>query len=120
MLPFYRDDHDRGVAVAKGGLGEEAFAAAWAEGRTLAFDEVLAYALREAPEAPPTGYPAGLTAREAEVLGLVATGLTSAQVAERLFLSPRTVNAHLRTIYSKLGVGSRAAAARFAAEHGLA
>ena len=65
-------------------------------------------------------YPAGLTAREVEVLRLVAQGLTDAQVAERLFVSPHTVNAHLRSIYGKLGVASRTAAARFATEHGLA
>ena len=66
------------------------------------------------------GYPAGLTAREAEVLRLVAMGLTDAQVAERLFLSPRTVGQHLRSIYNKLGVSTRLAATRFAIEHHLA
>ena len=65
-------------------------------------------------------YPAGLTAREVEVLRLVAAGLTDAQVAERLFLSPYTVKAHLRSIYGKLGVPSRNAATRFALEHRLA
>ncbi len=64
-------------------------------------------------------YPAGLSAREVEVLRLVADGLTNAQVAERLFLSPRTINAHLTTIYTKLNVPSRAAAIRFALDHGL-
>jgi DNA-binding CsgD family transcriptional regulator len=54
-----------------------------------------------------------------EVLGLVATGLSDAQVAERLFISLRTVNAHLRSIYAKLGVGSRGAATRYAIEHEL-
>ncbi len=65
------------------------------------------------------GAPAGLTPREVEVLRLVAEGLTDAQVAERLFLSPRTVSQHLRSIYTKLGVSSRAAATRYAIEHGL-
>lgn len=67
----------------------------------------------------PAGAPAGLTPREIEALRLVAEGLTDAQVAERLFLSPRTVSQHLRSIYNKLGVSSRAAATRFAIEHGL-
>ncbi len=53
------------------------------------------------------------------MLRLVAGGLTNAQVAERLFLSPRTVSSHLTTIYGKLGVASRSAAVRFALEHGL-
>jgi DNA-binding CsgD family transcriptional regulator len=49
----------------------------------------------------------------------VATGMTSAQVAKALFISPNTVNRHLNSIYGKLGVSSRAAAARFASEHNL-
>jgi DNA-binding NarL/FixJ family response regulator len=65
------------------------------------------------------GYPEGLTAREVEVLRLVAAGLTDADVAKRLIVSVRTVNAHVRSIYRKLGVSSRAAAGRFAAEHDL-
>ena len=64
-------------------------------------------------------YPAGLSTREVEVLRLVAEGLTDAQVAERLFLSPRTVGQHLRSVYNKLGVNSRTAATRFAVEQGL-
>jgi DNA-binding NarL/FixJ family response regulator len=53
------------------------------------------------------------------VLGLVATGLTNAEVAERLFLSSRTINWHLSSIYRKLGSHSRTEAARFAVEYGL-
>jgi DNA-binding CsgD family transcriptional regulator len=68
---------------------------------------------------PEASYPAGLTAREVEVLQLVAEGLTDAEVAERLYLSRRTVSTHLTSIYNKLGVGSRAAATRFAVEQGL-
>jgi DNA-binding CsgD family transcriptional regulator/tetratricopeptide (TPR) repeat protein len=63
--------------------------------------------------------PAGLTAREIEVLRLVAQGLTDAEVAEQLFVSPRTVGTHLTSIYNKLGVSSRMAATRKAAELGL-
>jgi len=65
-------------------------------------------------------YPAGLTAREVEVLRLVAQGLSDAQVAAQLVISPRTVNSHLTSIYNKLGVDSRTAASRFAVEHQLA
>jgi DNA-binding CsgD family transcriptional regulator len=54
------------------------------------------------------------------VLKLVAGGMTNAKVAERLFLSPRTANAHLNSIYHKLEVRSRSAATRFAVEHDLA
>jgi DNA-binding NarL/FixJ family response regulator len=83
------------------------------------------------PEKIPTGlhststtmtslpYPAGLTTREVEVLRLVAQGLTNTQVAEQLVVSPRTVNFHLTSIYSKLQVSSRGAAIRYAIEHHL-
>jgi DNA-binding NarL/FixJ family response regulator len=74
---------------------------------------------REQQETPASEYPAGLTAREVEVLKLAARGLTNAQIAQELYLSPRTVNAHLNSIYQKLGVSSRTAATRFAGEHGL-
>jgi DNA-binding CsgD family transcriptional regulator/tetratricopeptide (TPR) repeat protein len=65
-------------------------------------------------------YPAGLTQHEVDVLRLVASGLTDAEVAERLYLSRRTVTSHLTSIYTKLGVSSRTAATRFAIEHELA
>ncbi len=68
--------------------------------------------------ATPT-YPAGLTAREVEVLRLVAQGLTDAQIAHQLVVTRRTVNWHLTSIYSKIGVSSRAAATRYAVEHRL-
>jgi DNA-binding NarL/FixJ family response regulator len=80
---------------------------------------LYATSLTPAADAAAAEFPAGLTAREVDVLRLVAVGLTDAEAAERLFLSVRTVNAHMRSIYRKLGVGSRAAAGRFAVENGL-
>jgi DNA-binding NarL/FixJ family response regulator len=118
-----RSLHQNQIAATRARLGEEAFAAAWAEGRTLTAEQAIEYALErsETPEpAAPEPYPAGLSAREVEVLRLVAQGMTSALVAEELFISPNTVNRHLNSIYGKLGVSSRAAATRFAVEHGLA
>jgi class 3 adenylate cyclase/DNA-binding CsgD family transcriptional regulator len=70
------------------------------------------------PDAP-TELPGRLTARELDVLRLVAAGLSDAETAGQLYLSVRTVNAHLRSVYRKLGVRSRAAAGRFAEENGL-
>ena len=112
-------------------LGQEAVAAAWAEGRTMTPEQALAEQgpvtmFSSIPQASPTA-PAkpkptslgGLTTREMEVLRLVATGLTSAQIAEQLVISLLTVNTHVRSIYSKLGVTSRAAATRHAVEHQL-
>ena len=84
--------------------------------------QAVEYALEQeaAPEpATPESYSAGLSAREAEVLRLVATGLTNAEVAEKLFLSSRTVEWYLGSIYRKLGLHSRTEATRFAVEHGL-
>ena len=60
-----------------------------------------------------------LTPREIEVLRLVIAGLTNKKVAEQLRLSPRTVDAHLRSIYGKLGVNTRSAATRYALERQL-
>jgi DNA-binding NarL/FixJ family response regulator len=67
----------------------------------------------------PVTYPNGLTAREVEVLRLLARGLTNAQIARELIVSLLTVKAHVRSIYSKLGVTSRSAATRYALEHHL-
>src|SRR5437016_3173009 len=66
-----------------------------------------------------TPFPDSLTARELEVLQLIALGLTNPQVAEHLILSRLTVNTHVRSIYSKLGVTSRSAATIYAIKHKL-
>lgn len=72
---------------------------------------------RDRGHAPPPG---GLTPREAEVLGLVATGRTNREVADTLVISDRTVARHLANVHRKLGVGTRTAAAAWARDHGLA
>ena len=111
--------YERAVDALRSRLDEEAFRAAWTEGRAMEMERAVGYALQ--PRKPPAlpAHPAGLSAREVEVLRLVANGMTSAQVAGELFISPNTVNRHLSSIYGKLGVSSRAAATRFAAEHDL-
>lgn len=70
------------------------------------------------PYASTAANPAGLTGREQEVIELVATGLTNAEIAARLFLSERTVERHLAGIFAKLDVGSRAEAVRAATRAG--
>ena len=67
----------------------------------------------------PDSLPSGLTAREAEVLRLVASGRSNAQIAAALVLSEKTVARHLSNIFTKLAVGSRTAATAYAFEHGL-
>jgi len=125
--PIERAAYERMVANARIQLDENAFAAVWAQGRAMTPEQVLA-SLEPAPvvstpavkpPSPPI-YPHELTAREVEVLRLVAQGLTNAQIAEHLVLSLHTVKNHLRSILSKLGVTSRAGATRFAVEHKLA
>jgi DNA-binding CsgD family transcriptional regulator/tetratricopeptide (TPR) repeat protein len=112
----------RSQVAARSLIEEMAWEAAWAEGRTMTPEQAIEYALDRSatPETTtPETYPAGLSAREADVLRLVAQGMTNAQVAEKLFLSPRTVNWHLSSIYRKLGIHSRTEATRFAVEHDL-
>jgi len=78
-----------------------------------------AEALAERSRAEPA-YPGGLTQREAEVLGFLAVGRSNRQIAAELFLSERTVERHLTTIYRKIGVRRRTEAMAFALRHGLA
>ena len=93
-------------------LGEEAGETAWEEGRAMTVEEAVDLALAEpgtGQDRPPDSL---LSDRELEVLSLVARGLTDAEVAEKLYVSPRTVSGHLRGAYRKLGVKSRTAAVR--------
>jgi DNA-binding NarL/FixJ family response regulator len=132
MNPAERADYERAVESVRTQLGEEAFAEAWAEGRTMTSEQVLAawgppmlFTPTQAepasltPDPTTATYPAGLTSREVEVLRLLAQGLTDAQIAEQLVISPRTVNSHLTSIYGKIRVSSRSAATRYAMEHHL-
>ena len=93
--------------------------------RELGMDPLMekVAALKEKSEsAPPSSpeYPAGLTEREVEVLRLVASGKTSAEIAAELVLSRRTVERHISNCYTKTNTRSRAEATAFAFTHGLA
>ena len=74
--------------------------------------------LAKEPEAEVIG--ASLTVRESEVLRLLARGQSQAQIAEQLFISPKTVGGHIQRILTKLDVHSRAHAVALAHKHGLA
>jgi predicted ATPase/DNA-binding CsgD family transcriptional regulator len=117
-------DYEGLLAAARSRFDDEtSWEAARADGRTMSPDDAIEYALgtEEAVAPPPedTTTSSLLSEREAEILKLVAEGLTNPQIAQRLYLSPRTIGQHLRSVYRKLGVPTRAAAAREAAERGL-
>jgi DNA-binding NarL/FixJ family response regulator len=107
-------------------LGEDAFAQEWAIGQKLTLEDVfvipqpavLNKALPLQPNSPSFSN-ASLTSRELEVLLLLAEEMSNPQIAEKLVVSRRTVDAHLRSIYDKLGTRSRDAALRVAREQGL-
>jgi DNA-binding NarL/FixJ family response regulator len=84
---------------------------------------VAALISRPLPADPPGAGqkpPAGLTTREAEVLTLLASGLTNSEIAQRLYLSHATVKTHINRIFAKTGARDRAQAVRYAYQHGLA
>ncbi|MBA3944143.1 MAG: helix-turn-helix domain-containing protein [Herpetosiphonaceae bacterium] len=125
-----RAQREENLARTRAVLGEVQFAAAWSEGQTMMPEQAVAQldsGLLEIQTVMPyadAGAPAlkgvaRLTRREHEVLRLVAQGLTDVQVAAQLVVSPRTINAHLSSIYNKLGVNSRTTATRYALDHRL-
>lgn len=73
-----------------------------------------------APEPPGPRLPDGLTAREGEVLTLIAEGLTNVDIARRLHISTATVKTHINNLFSKTGIHDRAQAVRYAYREGLA
>jgi predicted ATPase/serine/threonine protein kinase/DNA-binding CsgD family transcriptional regulator len=121
-------NYQQTVASVRMQLGDESFLAAWAEGKQMAIEQALAL-LEPVSDATPVldatrpsavpNYPDDLTAREVEVLCLIAQGWTNPQIADHLVISPRTVNAHLTSIYRKIRVSTRSAATRYAIEHHL-
>jgi DNA-binding CsgD family transcriptional regulator len=99
-------------------MGESDFDTAWAEGAALSTDEAIAYAQRGRGERkrPSSGW-GSLTPTELDVVRLVAEGIPNKDIATRLFVSPRTVQSHLRHVYNKLGLTSRVQLAQEAARH---
>jgi DNA-binding NarL/FixJ family response regulator len=120
--PADRVHYEKIVALVRAALDPAALASAWRRGQALGLEGAmdLTKTLTVTVSSPPTTNAAeALTAREREVLRLVAAGLTNAAIATQLAISPTTVNAHVRAIYDKLGVHSRSAATRFALDHSL-
>ena len=94
------------------GIGQKSFDAAVARGRAMTIGEGVAFALadEQAPKPMPSVQAASdgvLTRRQLEIAGLIAEDLTNRQIAERLFLSERTVETHITNMLNKLGLNSR-------------
>ena len=71
------------------------------------------------PTGPAGQLPAGLTPREAEILTMIARGMTNAEITQTLVLSNHTVKTHINRIFAKTGSANRTEASRFARAHGL-
>jgi predicted ATPase/class 3 adenylate cyclase/DNA-binding CsgD family transcriptional regulator len=124
---------DRDHAQLRARLGDAAFEAAYARGRTLSQADAIALAAAAAepdPVADPTrtvtpgqpsadGLPDPLSGREREIVALLAGGATDAQIAARLFLSVNTVRSHLERIRDKTGARRRAELVRYAIQAGI-
>jgi DNA-binding CsgD family transcriptional regulator len=110
-FPMPNDFHKSAASVRRR-LGERAWSEAYEAGRKLNSEQAmrLAHEAVAALEDELQRRSSGLTDREVEVLHLLADGLSNAEIAERLVLSERTVHAHLRSIFDKLGVNTRTAA----------
>jgi len=97
-----------------------------AVGRAMSLDDAARYARtqisdvrRERDRSSLVEPQTGLTRRELEVLRLIADGLTTRGIAERLFISAKTADRHIQNIYTKIGTTSRAAATRWAVDHAV-
>ena len=111
-------DYKASVAALREAMGDEDFDSAWAEGAALSTEDAIAYAQRGRGERKrPTSGWASLTPTERDVVRLVSEGLANNDIATRLFVSPRTVQAHLTHVYTKLGLSSRVQLAQEAARH---
>jgi DNA-binding CsgD family transcriptional regulator len=84
-----------------------------------AVQAVLAAAGHAADAPGRVEHPGGLSAREVDVLRLAARGLTTQEIADRLFISPKTADHHIQHIYNKIDVSTRAAAALWAMQHAV-
>ncbi|OBA79228.1 hypothetical protein A9W99_03575 [Mycobacterium sp. 1164966.3] len=116
---IYQAGYDAALTTIRNALEEQDFDAAWAEGTALSTEEAIAYAQRgRGQRKRPTSGWESLTPTERDVVRLVSDGLTNADVATRLFISPRTVQTHLTHVYAKLGLASRVQLVQEAARHG--
>jgi predicted ATPase/DNA-binding CsgD family transcriptional regulator len=124
MGPAYAEIRKSAADTARNALGAERFDSLTGHGRAMPLSAALAVARGEAPSAPrskatqPGAVAKALTRREREIAGLVADGLGNREIAERLYLSKRTVDSHVEHIFTKLGFSSRAQLTAWVLERG--
>ena len=121
LMDVYRPQHEQSVSLIVRRIGQKAFDAAFARGRAMTIDEGVAFAVADKP-APKPALPVKsapdteLTPRQLEIARLIADDLTNRQIADRLFLSERTVETHITNMLNKLGLSSRVQLSRWLAE----
>jgi DNA-binding CsgD family transcriptional regulator len=118
--PDWEGEYEAAVTRVRAELGDDGFREAYAAGGGLSVDEAVEYARRgRGPRRRPRVGWESLTPTELEVAGLVSKGLSNPQIAERMFISRKTVATHLSHVFAKLGISSRAALSAEATRHGL-
>jgi DNA-binding NarL/FixJ family response regulator len=129
----HQSDHERDIEALRSQVAEQTLTENWSAGCEMALEQAIAYALEEENgkggmrrlARPPTALQmakrryGGLTAREREVAALVTQGLANSAIAAELFVTVRTVEAHITHILRKLGYSSRAQIAAWAIDRGL-
>jgi predicted ATPase/DNA-binding CsgD family transcriptional regulator len=120
-VALFRAQHERSVSLLTRGIGQKAFDMAFARGREMTIGEGVAFAVQDqqppglASAARPRSR-APLTGRQLEIARLIADDLSNRQIAERLFLSERTVETHITNMLNKLGLNSRVQLSRWLAD----
>ena len=119
LKELFRPQHERSVSLITHAIGRRSFDAAFARGRAMTIDEAVAFAVED-KQPPASAAKAGpdleLTRRQLEIARLIAEDLTNRQIADRLFLSERTVETHITNMLNKLGLNSRVQLSRWLAE----
>jgi ATP/maltotriose-dependent transcriptional regulator MalT len=128
QAPLRRDLLERWLSIVRSRVAEDVFARNWTTGRELTIQQAIALALNVRPSGasnsatlphrPEVGL-AGMTAREVEVLQLVARGQSNKEIASELVLSVRTVERHITNLYGKIDARGKADATAYAIRHGL-
>jgi predicted ATPase/DNA-binding CsgD family transcriptional regulator len=121
LIELHRQQHEWSVSTIIRDIGQTAFDAAFARGRAMTIDEGVAFAVQDKQLRRPASTvkrasDTKLTTRQLEIARLIADDLTNRQIADRLFLSERTVETHITNILNKLGLSSRVQLSRWLAE----